>query len=152
MPVEWTLPDDVIRLGGVGAQKISTEDGTRQQETARAILTSLKEQPGVILADEVGMGKTYVALAVVASVLNSTRGSGRPVIVMVPPGLASKWPRDWKQFRSLCVSKQNALNWVEPAFARSPADFFKMIDDPRGKRPHLIWITTSCFHMGLNDP
>lgn len=98
------------------------------------------------------MGKTYVALAAVASVLNSTRGSGRPVIVMMPPGLASKWPRDWEQFRSLCVSKQDALNWVRTAFVKSPAEFFKMIDDPRGRRPHLIWMTTGCFHMGLNDP
>src|SRR5574341_1763421 len=91
MPVEWPFAEDIVRLGGAGEHKIGAEDGARQQETARSILRDLAEQPGVILADEVGMGKTYVALAVVASVVRATRGSGRPVVVKMPPGLAQKW-------------------------------------------------------------
>jgi hypothetical protein len=62
MPVERPFAREVIQLGGMGVHKIATEDGARQQETARSILADLIHRPGVILADEVGMGKTYVAL------------------------------------------------------------------------------------------
>jgi len=48
--------------------RISAEDAARQERTAREILARLTRQPGVILADEVGMGKTFVALAVAVSV------------------------------------------------------------------------------------
>jgi len=152
MPVEWAFADDVVQLGGSGRHKISAEDGHRQQVTARAILEALREQPGVILADEVGMGKTYVALGVVASVLLATRHEGRPVVVMTPPGLARKWPREWEQFKNLCCTPAGVLDWVRDEYVASPAAFFKFLDDPRSRRPHLVWMTTGCFYHGLNDP
>ncbi len=152
MPVEWPFAEDIIRLGGVGEHKIAAEDGARQQETARSILTDLAAQPGVILADEVGMGKTYVALAVVASVVRATRGSGRPVVVMMPPGLARKWPREWEQFKALCCARPDALAWVRHRYVHTPTEFFKLLDDARGRRPHVVWMTTGCFWRGLNDP
>ena len=77
MPIEWPFAAEAIRLGGVGARTIAIEDGKRQQATARSILADLVSQPGVILADEVGMGKTYVALAVVASVVRAMRNARR---------------------------------------------------------------------------
>src|SRR5437660_9895769 len=101
MPVEWAFAEDIIRLGGVGEYKIPVEDGDRQQETARSILRDLATQPGLILADEVGMGKTYVALAIVASVVLATRRSGRPVVVMMRPGLAHKCRREGAPFKAL---------------------------------------------------
>ena len=48
--------------------RISEPDARRQMKTAKVIIDRLKKQPGLILADEVGMGKTFVALAVAASV------------------------------------------------------------------------------------
>lgn len=51
--------------------------------TAREILDRFAHQPGQILADEVGMGKTFVALAVDVSVLEATEYAN-PVVVMVP--------------------------------------------------------------------
>jgi hypothetical protein len=36
--------------------KILKSDATRQDATARAIIERLRVQPGIILADEVGMG------------------------------------------------------------------------------------------------
>jgi len=152
MSVEWPFAEDVIRLGGIGAHKIAAEDGARQQETARAILADLTTQPGVILADEVGMGKTYVALAVVASVVLATRGSGRPAVVMMPPGLLHKWPREWEQFKALCCTRPDALAWVRDDYVHTPTDFFKLLDDPRDSRPHIIWMATGCFARGLSDP
>jgi len=152
MPVDWRFAENIVRLGGVDTQKIAPEDGARQQETARSILADFERQPGVILADEVGMGKTYVALAVVASVVQSTRLSGRPVVVMVPPGLARKWPREWDQFKVLCCTRSNALAWVRDKYVHKPTDFFKALDAPRAQRPHIVWMTTKCFELGLSDP
>jgi len=151
MPLDWPFAENLIRLGGCDGSKAVAEYGPRQQATARAILEALARQPGTILADEVGMGKTYVALAVAASVLVATRGQGRPVIVMMPPGLASKWPREWQQFKSLCLTGARALHWVRAAYARTPTEFFRLIDNRRSSRPHLIWMPTNCFNAGLND-
>lgn len=152
MPVEWAFAEDIVRLGGVGEHKIPVGDGERQQETARCILRDFATQPGLILADEVGMGKTYVALAVVASVVRATRGSGRPVVVMMPPGLAHKWPREWEQFKAVCCARPDALAWVRDVYVHTPTDFFKVLDDPRERRPHIVWMTAGCFGRGLSDP
>jgi superfamily II DNA or RNA helicase len=152
MPVDWKFAGDVIRLGGVDGHKIAVEDGARQQETARSILSDLEQQPGVILADEVGMGKTYVALAVIASVVRATRGSGKPVVVMVPAGLARKWPREWDQFKALCCAEPDALSWVRDKYVHTPTEFFKARNNTPGRRPHIIWMTTGCFGRGLSDP
>lgn len=75
-----------------------------------------------ILADEVGLGKTFVALAVIASVVQSTRLSGKPVVVMVPPGLARKWPREWDQFKALCCTRPDALAWVRDKYVSAVAE------------------------------
>jgi hypothetical protein len=150
MPIDWPFVDDIIRLGGFGEHKIAVQDGARQQETARSVLSDLTTQPGVILADEVGMGKTYVALAVVTSVVCATRSSGRPVVVMTPPGLVSKWQREWAQFKALCCDP-DSLAWVRDAYVQTPTDLFKRLDDPRGRRPHIVWMSTSCFNHGLSD-
>src|SRR5437867_12511602 len=78
-------------------ERVSQEDAQRQEVTAREILQRLAKQPGLVLADEVGMGKTFVALAVAASVALSDR-QRRPVVVMVPPSLRNKWPTDFDVF------------------------------------------------------
>ena len=53
---------------------IPDADARRQRLTAAEILRRFDGQPGQILADEVGMGKTFVALAVAASVIENTDG------------------------------------------------------------------------------
>ena len=149
MPVEWAYARDILRLGGHGQYQIAAEDAARQEATAAAILESLHGQPGVVLADAVGMGKTYVALAVVASVLTATRHSRRPVMVMMPPGLAAKWRAEWRQFQAHCCTPDGALDWVRDEYVRHPTEFFRLLE---GRRPHLIWMTTNCFSRGLHDP
>lgn len=151
MPVEWSIAGDIIELEGVGKAQINSADAQRQAETARVILERLRVQPGVLLADEVGMGKTYVAMAVVASVIASTRRTHCPVVVMVPAGLRQKWQRDWEQFKTHCV-RNHAMDWVRDEYAHTPTEFFKLLDDRVDRRTHLVFITTGCFSRGLNDP
>ncbi len=152
MAIDWGFPDALLRMGGAGESKIEAIDGLRQQETARSILNDLANQPGVVLADEVGMGKTYVALAVVASVVLANRAAGRPVVVMLPPGLARKWQREWGQFVAVCCADPSKLAWVRDEYVHTPTDFFRILDRPRGERPHIVWMTTGCFARGLSDP
>jgi len=151
VPVDWSIAGEIIELEGVGKAQINPADAQRQAETARVILERLLMQPGVLLADEVGMGKTYVAMAVVASVIASTRRTHCPVVVMVPAGLRQKWQRDWEQFKTHCV-RNHALDWVRDEYAHSPTEFFKLLDDRADRRTHLVFITTGCFSRGLNDP
>ena len=72
-------------------------DWARQRGTAADILSRFEHQEGVILADQVGMGKTYVALAVAVSQILSTPELGQ-VVIFVPPAVADKWVREWKKF------------------------------------------------------
>ena|SRR5689334_25310091 len=92
-PVEFNPHIDLHVTG-----RIDSVDAQRQMATAREILRRLQTQPGLVLADEVGMGKTFVALSVAAMVSRTDRKS-RPVIVMVPPALKEKWPRDFEVFK-----------------------------------------------------
>lgn len=151
MAVDWPFAGDIIELGGIGRKHISRDDALRQAETARNILNDLRARPGVLLADEVGMGKTYVAMAVAASVIVATRQMHRPVVVMVPAGLRQKWQRDWEQFKAHCV-RDHALAWVRDEYAHTPTEYFKLLDDPVKEQTQLIFITTGCFSRGLRDP
>ena len=103
--MNWTLSPNI----DIGSDRISRADAARQRRTASEILRRLNRQPGVILADEVGMGKTYVALAVAVSVVEATGGE-RPVVVMVPPSVGEKWPREWDVFRELCL--KDGSTWI----------------------------------------
>lgn len=150
MPVDWKF-DSSIDLGGLGSRRIESVDGERQQATAEAILNDLRDRPGIVLADEVGMGKTYVALAVAASVISSTRGRSGPVVIMVPSRLRRKWQREWKQFQDHCAPKQS-FEWVRAEYAHTPTEFFRLKDDRGKRRCHLVFITTGCFSLGLQDP
>jgi hypothetical protein len=147
MPTDWSFATDSIHLGG---GRIDPADAERQRVTAQEILADLRERPGVILADQVGMGKTYVALAVVASVLTATRAKHGPVIVMVPSRLRHKWQREWEQFKRHCA-KPGAFDWVQTKYAHNPAEFLKLLDE-RDPRCHLVFMTMGCFSLGLRDP
>lgn len=129
--------------------RISPEDAERQTKTAREILHRLGTQPGVILADEVGMGKTFVALAVAVSVALENRGK-RPVVVMVPSSLKEKWPTDFSLFCEKCLPAEFAAR-VRCAQADRAVQFLKFLDDPPSRRKSIIFLTHGALSRGLND-
>lgn len=149
MSIDWPFADSVLRLGGADKQRIQPEDAERQTKTATDILRGFIDRPGVLLSDEVGMGKTYVALAVAASVITATKGEKGPVVIMVPSRLRRKWQREWQQFKHHC-SLDGALDWIRDTYAHSPTDFFKLLDDNE-LHSQLIFTTTGCFSRGIND-
>jgi len=130
--------------------RISTDDAARQRAAAETILRRLADQPGVILADEVGMGKTFVAIAVAVSTALSNRGS-RPVVVMVPSSLKEKWPRDFELFCECCLPKELSEK-LKYSRAEKAVDFLKLLDDPKQRRSSLIFMTHGAMSRGLDDP
>lgn len=129
--------------------RISAEDASRQEKTAREILRRLSRRPGLILADEVGMGKTFVALAVAVSVALENRGK-RPVVVMVPSSLKEKWPADFALFREKCLPEKQAKR-VRVGRAERAVEFLKLLDDPPSRRKSVIFLTHGAMSRGLND-
>ena len=150
MSIDWPFAESALRLGGADKQRIQPEDAARQTKTAADILRGLSDRPGVLLSDEVGMGKTYVALAVAASVIIATKGQQGPVVIMVPGRLRRKWQREWEQFKRHCVL-EGELDWIRDTYAHSPTDFFKLLDDNEKDRNQLVFTTTGCFSRGFND-
>lgn len=129
--------------------RISVEDAARQERTARELLQRLNSQPGVILADEVGMGKTFVALATAVSVaVNDPKH--RPVVIMVPPSLKEKWPTDFELFQQKCLPAKLAAK-VTAARADGAVAFLKLLDNPKRKRPAVIFLTHGAFSRQLID-
>jgi len=151
MPVNWPFAHDALNLRGTGKQQIQHNDADRQTLTAKAILHDLATRPGTLLSDEVGMGKTYVALAVAASVIVATKGKQGPVVIMVPSRLRGKWQREWDHFKRHCAVGAS-LDWIKDTYAHSPTEFFKLLDDNDQTRKHLVFVTTGCFSGGLGDP
>ncbi|MGE3673355.1 MAG: helicase-related protein [Polyangiaceae bacterium] len=76
---------------------VPERDVERQEDTVLRALSLLDEQPGVVLADEVGMGKTYEALGVVAA-RQQENPNARTVILTPGPDLNQKWEKELRAF------------------------------------------------------
>ena len=129
--------------------RIPEEDADRQRHTACIILSRLVHQPGLILADEVGMGKTFVALTVAVSVAVATR-SRDPIVVMVPPSLKEKWPQDFSVFREKCC-RGTAAKSVRAETANSAVDLLRLLKAPAGRRCSIVFLTHGAMHRALSD-
>ncbi|WP_028064629.1 C-terminal helicase domain-containing protein [Solirubrobacter soli] len=143
--MRWRL-SGAVHLEGGGIQPADAE---RQRRTAVEILRRFDELPGVVLADEVGMGKTFVALAVAVSVIEATGGHS-PVVVMVPPSVRGKWPKEWRKLAAR-LDTDMEIRAAEESVT-SASEFLKLLDDPPDRRKHLIFLTHGALHNALNDP
>lgn len=86
-----------LRLDARAGMAVRPRDVERQEDTVLRALALLDQQPGVVLADEVGMGKTYEALGVVAARLHE-RPDARALILTPGPDLNTKWTKDLRGF------------------------------------------------------
>ena len=144
-----------VDLGRDKARMKNVDDATRQTLTARTILDRLygpRDEEAwnlQLLADEVGMGKTFVALGVVYSLLSALRagratelGCARdaPVLVIAPSStLANKWEREVKEFTRRCMEPHDAeaANWFTSEIAHRPDDLARILRNP-GPRAVVI--------------
>jgi hypothetical protein len=87
---------------GARAEKdgITMPEIERQEDTVIRALDMLDDRPGILLADEVGMGKTYEALGIAAAMQKKSPRS-RIVIVTPGPDLNTKWFSEFSRFREI---------------------------------------------------
>ena len=79
---------------------ITAPEIERQEDTVIRALDMLDDRPGILLADEVGMGKTYEALGIAAAVRHYDPRS-RIVIITLGPDLNIKWFSEISRFREM---------------------------------------------------
>ena len=141
----------IDRLKGLQLNNPNVDEATgfRQMETVSAILHRFSELPGVILADEVGMGKTFVALGVAVSIAFSD-AVNEPVVIMVPSGLMGKWPTDLNAFKAHCLPK-SMRNKLRSASANNVLEFLKLLDDPPKKKAHIIFLKHGAINATRSD-
>lgn len=157
----YSLAPEIV-LGTRLNKSVPEADQKRQRTEAAEILRRLRSQPGVILADEVGMGKTFVALAIAYNVaIRSPRGA---VIVMVPANLVDKWEQDLKTFCELYLESRQPLRrdgterkyWIAPStvrygVARHSVELMKLLDDAPRERCHLIFLAQGAMSRRQSD-
>jgi ERCC4-related helicase len=137
--------DDLSARLDLKNDRIGEADAVRQLRTIAEILRRLANQPGIVLADEVGMGKTFVALGVAIVAALADRGR-RPVVVMVPSSLHEKWPRDFAVFKDLAIKRREEKT-LRAVPATSALDFFRLIDNASKTRPNIIFLKHGAFHV-----
>ena len=157
----YNPPSDLV-LGTRLTARVPQADQRRQRTEAVEILSRLRTRPGVVLADEVGMGKTFVALAVACSVaIRSPRG---PVVVMVPANLIDKWEQDLSTFCELYLDNRRPVRRegaTGPALkdptslrfgvARDSIALMKLLDDRPRERCHLIFLAQGAMGRRQTD-
>jgi len=88
-----------------------------QNDRARGLWHRLykRDEPGVLLADEVGKGKTYVALAVAFACL-AKHPNGRVLVLTHSGHMARVWKDRWRDL-SQCVGTRWKGQWGEDGWA-----------------------------------
>lgn len=157
----YTTPPELV-LGRRLNPRVPRADQERQRAEVDDILRRLRSQSGVILADEVGMGKTFVALGVAYSVaIRSRKG---PVIVMVPSNLVDKWKQDLSTFCDLYIDGRRPLDRnvatakelhdptiIRYGVALHSVELLKLLDDPLSVRCHLIFLAQRAMSRRQSD-
>jgi hypothetical protein len=126
---------------------MSDEDPGRQPASVNKLLDAFFGSPKArteiqLLADEVGMGKTFVALATAYAVLDVLRhkpGEEQPpdlkkcyraVVVVTPAGnhaLTEKWHREVEAFRTRCSRNVDATRWFQSRICTTPEDLVESL-------------------------
>jgi superfamily II DNA or RNA helicase len=161
MTDSYEIPAELV-LGRRENQRVPLAEQDRQRREAEEILHRLARQPGVVLADEVGMGKTFVALATIYCI--GTQSRKGPVVVMVPPNLIDKWEQDLDAFCTLYLDGVTPVNrgQADPkdlsragllryGIARHSVEFLKLLDDKPRDRCHIVFLAQGAMSRAQTD-
>jgi hypothetical protein len=168
--------DNAVDLGR-DQERMSDEDAARQHATVERILAVFFGPSEIraemqLLADEVGLGKTFVALAVAYAVLDVMRNKPseeqsldlkkcyRAVVIVTPKGnspLMEKWHREVEAFRTRCSENANATRWFQSRICATLEDLVESLSrandlrrDP-AKAPCVIVCQGDIFTRRLRD-
>jgi superfamily II DNA or RNA helicase len=123
------------RIVKAKAERASVQgDWNRQRASAHAIADRFDNAyDAVLLADEVGMGKTYVALAVMADYLMQSERNDRKVLLITPPShvLKHKWVEEIRSFNGKYVNHvhDTGRKDMRPLNVNSYWDLFRNLHD-----------------------
>lgn len=98
----WRSPHSLSAEPAGGGGVVSPAVADEQLRGAVAIHNMLQDQGVAYLADEVGMGKTYVALGAMA-LLRHFRPSLRVMVIAPKENIQTKWIKEWRNFVSTVV-------------------------------------------------
>jgi len=162
---------------GLDQDRMSDEDAVRQHATVDRILAVFFGPSEIrteiqLLADEVGLGKTFVALAAAYAVLDVMRhkpGEEQPldlkrcyraVVVVTPKGnspLMEKWHREVEAFRTRCSRNADATRWFQSRICTTAEELVESLSrahdlrrDP-AKAPCVIVCQGDIFTRRLRD-
>lgn len=152
-----------IDLGRDRTRMKDPADARRQSATVEEILRRFfdddydRRRPVQVLADEVGMGKTFVALATAFSMLQSMRsgetdsdlrGCYQRVLIVTPrnEALYTKWRNETGEFVKRCVTQgqEGAARWFAPKGVRRIDELSEELRRP-GAAPRVLVTTMSMF-------
>lgn len=169
--------DPVLDLGR-DTDRMTAEHKRRQEATVNDFLQAFtaagRDRREVqLLADEVGLGKTFVALATAYSLLKVLRsrpelaeevGLGKchsAVVVVVPSGnraLASKWHQEVEALRTRCSTDALQTDWFQSKICENAYDLAEGLKrasdlrrDPR-KNPSVLICTANAFRRRVAAP
>ncbi|MDP9896780.1 hypothetical protein J2W32_005970 [Variovorax boronicumulans] len=140
------MRDGLSKLLRASTEPRFQNDWDRQRRTASDILERLKTQEGIILADEVGMGKTYVALAVAVSQILSAPQLGQ-VVIFVPSAVGEKWVREWGKFSDSLLEHQSGIRCVAAPLRRGE-DLLRALES---RREQIVVVTHTALTVPLKD-
>jgi hypothetical protein len=170
-----TLDTTQINLGK-DRERISAHDAARQAATVDHILRAFfgpasERRELQMLADEVGMGKTYVALAAAYTILSILRDTTRCqelddvancyrcVLVITPGGnatLAQKWDREDDALLTRCAVTPEKSKWFHSVLCESADELLQAIyranDLRRRNEPVILVAQSNIFTKRLSDP
>lgn len=121
--------DDIVRLEAPRPEL--ARDWHRQRATARELCARLAVAGGhdtQLLADEVGMGKTYVAMAVMAGTLLGRNGRAL-LVTPSSPVLRSKWEQEIRSFSDTYLLPSRRRRSLRPLVVRDYWDLLSNLHD-----------------------
>lgn len=168
--------DPALNLGR-DSERITPEDTRRQEATANYLLHAFSAPPTdrrevQLLADEVGLGKTFVALATAYSLLRAVRTQPqaaeeaglarcyRAAVVVVPSGnhaLARKWHQEVEALRTRCSTDPGQTNWFHSRVCENAFDLVEGLRKASDRRrtarenPCVLICTANVFSRRVPD-
>lgn len=162
---------------GRDTERMTPEDTVRQVNTADRLLKAFTapvtdRREVQLLADEVGLGKTFVALAVAYSLLRAVRmrpeladasdlgKCGLAAVVVVPSGnhaLARKWHQEVEALRTRCSADPRETDWFRSRVCENASDLVEGLRRASDRRrtprenPGLLICAANVFSRRVPD-
>lgn len=169
------LDENLIDLGRDATWITDKRHSIRQRATVNHLLEAFcgpvsDRREIQLLADEVGLGKTFVALSVAYTILSVLRDKERAgslddlaqcyrcVVVITPggnPTLTEKWVNEAEALLTRCSKEREKTDWFESLKCESPDALLQAVlraDDLRRNKPPVILVAqSSVFTKRLSD-